>query len=147
MAVLRMRQPAVTMDQFENTNEYLTEFGSTRNPPEGKKILWVHIQLNNMGQVKINIPLLENFSILYAAAEIKPDYGRRNEYMDYTMLGSAIFPNRELDGWLRFDIPDTAELRQVLFVFLPESAQVGTSYSSPNYPYADDKPTYVCDLE
>jgi hypothetical protein len=29
------------------------------------------------------------------------------------------------------------------FVFLPESAQVGASYGSPNYPYADDKPTYV----
>jgi hypothetical protein len=59
------------------------------------------------------------------------------------VLGPVIFPEQELDGWLRFDIPDTAELRDLRFVFLPESSQVGASFSSPNYPYADDKPTYV----
>jgi hypothetical protein len=135
------------MDQVEITGEYLTEFGSNRNPPDGKQFLWVHIQLKNMGQVEIDMPALENFSILYAAAEIKPVYGHRNGYVDYTTLGSTIFPNQELDGWLRFDIPDTAELWDMLFVFLPESAQVGTSYSSPNYPYSDDKPTYVWECE
>ena len=133
----------VTMDQLEMTEEYVTEFGSTRNPPEGKKFLWVHIQLKNIGGVELDMPILENFSILYAATEIKPIYGHRNGYVEYTTLGKTIFPAQELDGWLRFDIPSTAELKDMHFVFLPESAQVGVSYSSPNYPYADDKPTYV----
>lgn len=137
----------VTMDQLEITNEYLTNFGSTRTPPDGKKFLWVHIKLKNTGKIEMGIPVLEHYSILYAALEIKPIYGHRNGYMDYTTLGSTIFPNQELDGWLRFDIPSTAELKDMRFVFLPESAQVGVSYSSQSYPYADDKPTYVWDCE
>ena len=137
----------VTMDQLEITNEYITDFGPTRNPPAGKKFLWVHIQLKNMGGVELDIPVLEHYSILYAAIEIKPIYGHRDGYVDYSTLGSTIFPDQELDGWLRFDIPSTAELKDMRFVFLPESAQVGTSYSSPSYPYADDKPTYVWDCE
>jgi hypothetical protein len=86
---------------------------------------------------------LGTHSILYAATEIKPIYGHRQGYADYTSLDSIIFPNQELDGWLRFDIPVAAEWGEMFFVFIPESAQVGVSYSSPNYPYADDKPTYV----
>ena len=136
----------VAMDQLEITNEYITDFGSTRNPPAGKKFLWVHIKLNNTGQVEMDVPVLEHYSILYAATEIKPIYGHRDGYVDYSTLGSTIFPDQELDGWLRFDIPDTAELKDMRFVFIPESAQVGVSYSSPSYPYADDKPTYVWDL-
>ena len=133
----------VTMDQLEITNEYLTDFGSMRTPPEGKKFLWVHVHLKNTGQVEMDVPVAEHYSILYAAIEIKPIYGHRDGYVDYTALGSTIFPNQELDGWLRFDIPSTAELKEMRFVFIPESAQVGASYSSPSYPYADDKPTYV----
>jgi len=131
------------MDQLEITDEYLTDFGSTRTPPDGKKFLWVHVQLRNTGQVEMDVPVFEHYSILYAAIEIKPVYGHRNGYVDYTTLDATIFPGQELDGWLRFDIPSTAELKDMRFVFLPESAQVGTSYSSPSYPYADDKPTYV----
>lgn len=133
----------VTMDQLEITQEYLTDFGSTRTPPAGKKFLWVHVLLKNKSQIELDVPVFEHYSILYAATEIKPIYGHRQGYDDYTTLGSVIFPDQELDGWLRFDIPATAELRDMRFVFLPESAQVGTSFSSPNYPYADDKPTYV----
>jgi len=135
----------VTMDQLEITNEYLTDFGSTRTPPDGKKFLWVHVWLLNTSRVEMDIPVFEHYSILYAALEIKPIYGHRNGYVDYTTLGKTIFPNQKLDGWLRFDIPSTAELKDMRFVFLPESAQVGVSYSSPSYPYADDKPTYVWD--
>ena len=133
----------VTMDQLEIIHEYLTEFGSTRNPPAGKKFLWVHVGLKNVGQTGMDIPVFEHYSILYAAIEIKPIYGHRSGFADYTAFGSAIFPGQSLDGWLRFDIPDTAELSDMRFVFLPESAQVGVSYSSPNYPYAEDKPAYV----
>jgi len=133
------------MDQLEITNEYLTDFGSTRTPPDGKKFLWVHVRLKNTSQVEMDVPVFEHYSILYAAIEIKPIYGHRDGYVDYTTLGKTIFPIQELDGWLRFDIPSTAELKDMRFVFLPESAQVGVSYSSPSYPYADDKPTYVWD--
>ena len=95
----------------------------------------------------MNVPASEHFSILYAGTELKPTYGHRAQYIDYTTLGLAIFPDQELDVWLRFDIPTAAELRDLRFVFLPESSQVGASYGSPSYPYADDKPTYVwnCD--
>lgn len=137
----------VTMDQIEVTQDYTNEFGSIRTPPAGKKFLWVHIGLKNTGQTEMDIPVFEHYSILYAATEIKPIYGYRNGFREYSTLGSTIFPDQALDGWLRFDIPDTAELKEMLFVFIPESAQIGTSYSSPNYPYANDKPTYVWDLE
>lgn len=133
----------VSMDQLEITDEYVTDFGSTRIPSAGTKFLWVHIWLKNTGQAEMKVPAFEHYSILYAATEIKPIYGHRQGYADYTSLEAVIFPNQELDGWLRFDIPVAAELGEMFFVFIPESAQVGVSYSSPNYPYADDKPTYV----
>lgn len=136
----------VSMDQFEITQEYVTDFGPTRNPPAGKKFLWVHIRLRNTGQTEMDVPVFEHYSILYAALEIKPIYGHRQGYVDYSTLGTIIYPQQELNGWLRFDIPDTAGLGEILFVFIPESAQIGTSYSSPSYPYASDKPTYVWSL-
>ena len=137
----------VTMDQLEITGEYRTDYGSTRIPPAGQKILWVHIRLKNTGQIEMDVPVLEHFSILYAAIEIKPIYGYRQGYAEYTALGPIIFPNQELDGWLRFDIPAAAELSEMRFVFIPESAQVGVSFASPNYPYAANKPTYVWNCE
>lgn len=133
----------VTMDQPEFTEVYETDYGSTRVPPKGGKFLWVHVGLKNTDQVETAIPAAENFSVLYASTELKPTYGHRQGYKDYTTLVQTIFPGQELDGWLRFDVPVTAELKDMLFVYLPESSQVGASYSSPNYPYAEDKPTFV----
>jgi len=133
----------VTMDQLEITQDYINEFGSPRVAPAGKKLLWVHVRLKNINQIEMDVPISGHYSILYAALEIKPIYGHRQRYTDYTTIGTTIFPDQVLDGWLRFDIPDTAELKDMRFVFIPESAEVGTSYSSPNYPYAPDKPTYV----
>ena len=133
----------VSMDQVEISQDYMTDYGSSRIPTEGNKFLWVLIRLRNTGQIQKDVPLSEHFSILYAATELKPTYGHRADYVDYTTVGPTIFPNQELDGWLRFDIPASAELKDLRFVFLPESSQVGASFSSPNYPYADDKPTYV----
>jgi hypothetical protein len=133
----------VTIDRPEITQEYLTDFGSTRSPSPGTKFLWVHVYLKNTGQIKIDLPLYEHYSILYAAIEVKPIYGYRQRHAEYTALNSTIFPNQELDGWLRFDIPDMAELKDLRFVFIPESSGVGTSFTSPNYPYSDDKPTFV----
>jgi len=137
------RDLQVTIDQLEISNDFITEFGSTRNPSPGMKFMWVHVQLKNVGQIEVEAPILEHYSVLYAATEIKPTYGHRQGYTEYSTLGPKLFPNQEADGWIRFDIPATAELDDLLCVFLPESAQIGSTLSSPNYPYSEDKPTYV----
>lgn len=137
------RDLQVSMDQIETTEDYITEYGSTRSPSPGTKFMWVHIQLKNVGQIEIEIPQIEHFSVLYAATELKPTYGHREKYTEYATLGPILFPDQEADGWIRFDIPATGELKDMLCVFIPESAQIGTSFSSPNYPYAENKPTYV----
>jgi hypothetical protein len=137
------RDMQVIMDQLEITDEFITEFGSRRIPSPGMKFMWAHIQLKNVGQIEIEVPQIEHFSVLYAATELKPTYGHRQEYKDYSTLGPILFPDQQADGWIRFDIPATAELRDMLCVFIPESAQIGTTFSSPNYPYSEDKPTYV----
>ena len=137
----------VTLDSPEINQEYLTDYGSTRSPTAGGKFLWVHIRLKNTGQVERSVPSSEHFSVLYAATELKPTYGHRAGSIDYTTLKPVIFPDQELEGWLRFDLPTAAGLDDLLFVFIPESAQVGTSYGSRDYPYAEGKPTYVWNLE
>jgi hypothetical protein len=133
----------VTLGQVEITENFITEFGSTRSASPGMKFMWMHIQLKNAGPIEIKAPLLENFSVLYSATEIKPTYGYRQGYTEYSTLGPILFPDQKADGWIRFDIPAAAELKDLLCIFLPESAQIGTSYSSPNYPYSEDKPTFV----
>ena len=137
------RDLQVTLDQIEITEDFITDFGSTRSPSPGMKFMWAHIQLKNVGRIEIEIPEIEHFSVLYAATELKPTYGHRQEYTDYSTLEPILFPDQEANGWIRFDIPATAELKDMLCVFLPESAQIGTTFSSPNYPYSEDKPTYV----
>jgi len=141
------RDLQVSMDQAEISDSFINEFGSLREPSVGQKFLWVHVLLKNVGNDEITLPTAENFSVLYADSEIKPIYGHRQGYADFTDLGSTLFPEQELDGWLRFDIPDTANLNDLWFVFLPTSVQVGVSPSSPNYPYAENKPTYVWKFE
>ncbi len=141
------RDLQVSMDQVEITDQFITEFGSQRVPTGDQKFLWVHVRLENVGKDEVTLPASENFSVLYAESEIKPIYGHRQGYADYTDLGSTLFPGQELDAWLRFDIPVAAELKDLWFVFLPTSAQVGVSPSSPSYPYAENKPTYVWKCE
>jgi hypothetical protein len=133
----------VTMTQTEINDSFITEFGSQRVPSPGLKFLWVHVQLKNIGEKDIDLLPIEHFSALYAATELKPTYGHRKDYADYTALEPVIFPDQEVDAWLRFDIPSTAELKDLRFVFLPESLGVGTSFSSPIYPYSEDHPTFV----
>jgi len=137
------RDLQVSMDQAEITDRFITEFGTQRVPSTGQKFLWVHVRLENVGTDEITLPTSENFSVLYAESEIKPIYGHRQGYAEYSDLDSTLFPGQELDAWLRFDIPVTADLKDLWFVFLPQSFQVGVSPSSPNYPYASNKPTYV----
>jgi hypothetical protein len=135
------------MDQAEITDSFINEFGSVRIPSADTKFLWMHVALENVGTEEILLPKPENFSTLYAESEFKPIYGHRQGYPDYTALGATLFPGQKLDAWLRFDVPDTAELKDIWFVFLPTSAQVGVSASSPNYPYAGNKPTFVWKCE
>ena len=137
------RDLQLRMDKSEVTESFINEFGSQRLPSTGQKFLWVHLALENIGKDEVALPELENFSVLYAESEFKPIYGHRHGYADYSTLASPIFPGQKLDAWLRFDIPDTAELQDLWFVFLPGSAQVGVSPSSPNYPYSENKPTFV----
>lgn len=137
----------VTMEQAEITDSFITEFDSQREPSPGQKFFWVHVQLGNTGQDQIDIPLPEHFSVLYAATELKPTYGHRKDHKDYTTLEPVILPDQEVDAWLRFDIPVNAELKDLSFVFLPESSQVGVLFSSPSYPYSEDHPTYVWKCE
>ena len=137
------RDLQVSMEKAEITNSFITDFGSQRDPSEGQKFLWVHVRLKNIGKVGISLPTPEHFSALYAGSEFKPTYGHRQGYVDYTSLGATLFPGQELDAWLRFDIPDAADLKDLWFLFLPESAQVGVSPASPNYPWAYDHLTYA----
>jgi hypothetical protein len=131
------------MDQPEMTETFINEFGSQRVPSAGTKFFWIHVTLENSGTEEILLPESENFSVLYAESEFKPIYGHRQGYTDYTDLGSTLFPGQQLDAWIRFDIPGEADLNELWFVFLPTSAQVGVSPSSPHYPYSENKPTYV----
>ena len=137
------RDLQVRMDQVEITDHFINEFGSQRIPSAGQRFLWVHVALKNAGKTEIPLPTSEHFSVLYAESEFKPIYGHRQGYPDYTDLSTTLFPGQELDAWLRFDIPMAAGLEDVWFVFMPTSAQVGVSPSSPDYPYAENKPTYV----
>jgi len=133
----------VTMLQAELTEDYVNEYGSRRIPSAGMKFLWVQVRLKNMGEKEIDMPGPEHFSALYVGAEFKPTYGHRRDYVDYLTLDDTLFQNQQADAWLRFDVPSTAGLSDLRFVFLPESSDVGVSSSSPTYPYAVDHPTYV----
>ena len=137
----------VVMSQAEITTSYLTEFDSTREPPAGKKFLWIHIVIKNIGQQEQDLPAPEHFSVLNGTAEYKSIYGHRKDHADYMSLTMSMVQGQEVDAWLRFDIPAEADLRELSFVFLPTSAQVGVSPSSPDYPYAVNKPTYVWSCE
>jgi len=137
------RDLQVSMDRAEITDSFVTEFGTQRLPTGDNRFLWIHVRLENVGAGEIRLPVSENFSVLYAETEIKPVYGHRQGYADYTDVGSTLFPGQELEAWLRFDVPAGAELKDLWFVFLPTSAQVGVSPSAPNYPYAGNKPTFV----
>jgi hypothetical protein len=137
------RDLKVIFDQAEISDNFINEFGSQRVPSAGNKFLWIHVALENAGTDEILLPEPENFSVLYAESEVKPIYGHRQGYPDYSDVGATLFPGQKLDAWLRFDIPGEADLGELWFVFLPTSAQVGVSPSSPNYPYAENKPTFV----
>ncbi len=132
----------VVMSQAEITTSYLTEYGSTRKPPAGLKFLWIHITLKNIGQGGRDLPAPEHFSVLNGTTEFKPTYGRRKDYADYMGLTTGMVQGQEVNAWLRFDISAALELKDVWFVFLPESSQVSVGFSSSVSPWGD-QPIYL----
>ena len=127
----------VVMSQAEITTSYLTEYGSTREPPAGDKFLWIHIDLKDIGQGSRDLPTSDHFSVLNGATEFKSTYGRRKDYADYMDLTTGMVQGQEVNAWLRFDIPAALELKDLWFAFLPESTQVSVGFSSSNYPWGD----------
>jgi hypothetical protein len=132
----------VVMSQAEITTSYLTEFGSTREPPAGKKFLWIHIVLKNIGQQGQNLPAAEHFSVVNGTTEYKSIYGHRKDHADYMALTTGIVQGQDVDAWLRFDVPAALELKDFQFAFLPESSQISTGFSSSEYSWGDH-PIYL----
>ncbi len=132
----------VEMRESEITTSYLTEYGTSREPPTGKKIIWVRILLKNIGTGERSLPEPEHFSVLDDADEFKATYGHRQDHVDYMALTNVLAPAQEVDAWLRFDIPSDAELKDLLFAFLPESTQISLGFSSSEYSWADH-PIYL----
>jgi hypothetical protein len=132
----------VAMSEAEITTSYPTEFGSDREPPAGKRIIWIHILLKNIGQGERNLPAPEHFSVLNGATEFKATYGHRKDHVDYMALTRNMVQGQAVDGWLRFDIPAALELKDLMFAFLPESSQASFGFSSSDYPWADH-PIYL----
>lgn len=132
----------VVMSEAEITASYPTEFGSNREPPAGKKFLWIHIVLKNIGQKEQDLPAPEHFSALSGITEFKPTYGHHKDHADYMALTTNMLEGQEVDAWLRFDISADAELKDLIFAFLPESKQVSIGFSSSDYFWADH-PIYL----
>jgi len=132
----------LVMSEAEVTTSYLTEYGSEREPSAGQKFIWIHIPIKNISQSEQILPAAEHFSVLYDSAEFKPTYGHRKDHTDYTSLNTSMSMGQEVDAWLRFDIPATAELQDMQFAFLPESLQVSFDFSSSEYSWADH-PIYL----
>jgi len=132
----------VVMSQAEITTSYITEFGSRRDASPGGKFLWIHILLKNVGQKERPLPVAEHFSALYGASEFKSSYGHRQGSTDYTALKPVVYQGQQVDAWLRFDIPASAELKDLQFAFLPESFQVSVSFAPTDYPWANH-PIYL----
>src|SRR5215207_4574563 len=132
----------VAMSQAEITTSYLTEFDSTREPPAGKKFLWINMVIKNIGQQEQDLPAPEHFSVLNGTAEYKSIYGHRKDHADYMSLTMSMVQGQEVDAWLRFDIPAALELKDLQFAFLPESSQVSLAFSPSTYPWGDH-PIYL----
>ena len=132
----------VMMQEAEITTSYLTEYDSNREPPAGKEIIWIHILLKNIGQNQRNLPAPEHFSVLNGTTEFKAIYGHRKDHVDYLSLTPILVEGQEADAWLRFDIPSSLELRDLIFAFLPESSQISVDFSPSDYPWGDH-PIYL----
>ena len=132
----------VTMKEAEITSSFITEYGTTREPPPGKNIIWINVLLKNIGQREQTLPESEHFSVLNTSTEFKPTYGHRKDHTDYMTLTPILAQGQEVDAWLRFDVPASMDLHEFMFAFLPDSSQVSIDLSSKDYFWADH-PTYI----
>jgi len=133
----------VTMKESEITTSYITEYGSDRESTTAdKKFIWIRLLLRNIGQDERTLPETEHFSVIYGTDEFKSTYGHRKDHTDYTSLNTNMATRQEIDAWLRFDIPATAELQELWVAFLPESSRVSFGFSSSEYFWADH-PIYL----
>lgn len=132
----------VVMEEAEITPVYITEYGTTREPPPGKNFIWIHVLLKNIGQREKALPVSEHFSVLNTSTEFKPTYGHRKDHMDYMILTPILAQGQEVDAWLRFDIPAAMDLKQFMFAFLPDSSQVSIIVPSSGSSWADH-PIYL----
>ena len=132
----------VLLKEAEITSSFITEYGTTREPPPGKNIIWVHILLKNISQREQILPESEHFSVLSSTTEFKATYGHRKDHTDYMTLTPILAQEQEVDAWLRFDIPVAMDLNQFLFAFLPESLQVSIIVPSSGSAWAEH-PTYL----
>ena len=132
----------VVMEEAEITSSFITEYGTTREPPPGKNIIWIHVLLKNISQREKSLPEPEHFSVLNKSTEFKSTYGHRRDHTDYMSLAPILAKGQEVDAWLRFDIPVAMDLNQFLFAFLPDSSQVSIIVPSSGSAWADH-PTYL----
>lgn len=137
---------SVRMVKAEISDQYKTEYGTIREPSEGKKFLWVQLTLENVDTKDAKLPDLEHYSVLFGRTEFKPTYGHRDGYLDYAALNNIILPGTTREGWLRFDIPLEAETPGLQFAYLPESSKV-TFFSSQSKGSYYDHPVYLWRIE
>ncbi len=119
----------VMVDQADMTDAYITEYGSSREPSSGQKFLWVHINLLYTGAGSRSLPSAEHYSALYDGGEFKASYGHRQDHTDYTTLGRVIYSDQQVEGWLRFSLPELASLHQIRFAYMPEG--IRATFDSP----------------
>jgi hypothetical protein len=119
----------LTMNQAEITSDYETEYGTRREPTQGGKFLWVEIQLENISTSAQNLPDVDHFSAVFGTSEFKPAYGHRKDHADYVALDPVLYQGRKVQAWFRFDIPSEPTLKDLQFVYLPDSLQV--TFSDP----------------
>ena len=132
----------VVMLEAEITTSYINEYGSNREAPAGKKLLWIHLTIKNIGEKDQVLPASEHYSVLNGTVEYKSIYGRRQDHADYMTLTTSLVQGQAVDAWLRFDIPVAMELQDFIFAFLPESSQVSIVPSTSGSSWADH-PTYL----
>lgn len=132
----------VLVDKLEVSGPYTTDFNTRRDPPVGKKIAWVHIQIINPGESTLKTPGAEHFSILYGGNEIKSTYGHRQDYPEFTDLSANLFPGQALTGWLRFDIPTEATLENITLSFYPNNKHLPALTNGDASVWAD-QPIYI----
>ena len=134
----------VSVESFEITARYTTQFNTVREPPAGMKFLWVQVGLRNVTSTLLAVPATEHFSALHERTEFKTSYGHRQNFLDYTALPEKISPNQEIKPWLRFEIPAALEPSSLWFAYLPRSSRV--TFLPPGSPAWGDHPEYLWKL-